>query len=174
MALPEARVLIPAVRRSVKEEGGKPLSTQEQIQWRLLNREKEVVNVIPLVKLAVVWRKAVEHSVYAICIAWRMLPLNSEGFEGNDKIGHAFSACIPSSGAEVTQLRHSPKPVVCNKVKTLDRRVGNICGVNTAGSSEERKRKLGENLYYVSLLEIFIMLVSLKSLVYDTCCAQAQ
>lgn len=81
-----------AVTRVVlnKEEGGKLLSIQEQIQWRLLNRGKEILNVIPLVELAVVWRKTMEHSVYTIGIAWK-IPLNSEHFHGKEKITCFFS-----------------------------------------------------------------------------------
>lgn len=152
MALPEARVLIPTVRRSVKEEGGKPLSTREQIQWRLLNREKEVVNVIPLVKLAVVWRKAVEHSVYAICIAWRMMPLNSEGFEGNEKIG-AFSMHSLFRGR-----RHSAMAESQVRCVQQSENLGALCWEHLWGEHWRflwrKEGKAWENLYYVSLLEI--------------------
>lgn len=63
-----------------KEEGWKFWSIQEQIQWRLLNKGKEILNIIPL-KLAVVWRKTVGHSVYTIHSAWK-IPLHSECFNG--------------------------------------------------------------------------------------------
>jgi len=51
------------------EDRGNLISIQEQIQWRLLNRGEEMLNVIPLAKLAVVWREVVEHSVYTMRIA---------------------------------------------------------------------------------------------------------
>lgn len=74
--------LVLIVTRDVasKEKGWELWSIQEQIQWRLLGRRKEILNIIPL-KLGVVWRKTVGHSVYTIHIAWK-IPLHSECFYG--------------------------------------------------------------------------------------------
>lgn len=63
-----------------KEEWWKFWSIQEQIQWRLLNKGKEILNIIPL-KLVVVWRNTVGHSVCTIHSGWK-IPLHSECFNG--------------------------------------------------------------------------------------------
>lgn len=49
-----------------QEEGGKLPGAN---QWRLPNIGEEILNIIPLVKCAVVWRKTVERSVYTIRVA---------------------------------------------------------------------------------------------------------
>lgn len=56
-----------------KEEGWK-------LQQRLLDRGKDILNIISL-KLAVVWRGTVGHSVSTIHIAWK-IPLHSAYFHG--------------------------------------------------------------------------------------------